>query len=100
MYMILTGDKIDAKLANQWGLVSEVLPIEKTIIRALEIAETISEYSPVALEMAKAEIIMSFSKPLDESLSLERKMLLWQTDDHDEGIAAFVEKRKPKYKGR
>ncbi len=39
-------------------------------------------------------------KPLDESLSLERQMLLWQTEDHDEGIAAFMEKRKPKYQGR
>ena len=50
--------------------------------------------------MIKAEILMTFEKPLDEGLSLERKLLLWQTEDHDEGIAAFVEKRKPKFKGR
>ena len=50
--------------------------------------------------MAKAEVLMAFEKPLDESLSLERKMLLWQTRDHDEGIAAFVEKRPPRYRGR
>ena len=100
MYMTLTGDRIDANLANQWGIVSEVLATEKTVSRALAIAETISQYSPIALEMTKAEVLMSFSKPLDESLSLERKMLLWQTEDHDEGIASFVEKRKPEYKGR
>ena len=100
MYMILTGDRIGAELACQWGLVSEVLPQGETVTRALEIAQTIAEYSPIALEMAKADVLMSFSKPLDESLSLERQMLLWQTEDHDEGIAAFIEKRKPRYTGR
>ena len=100
MYMVLTGERINAELACNWGLVSEVLPSGETVNRALEIAETIAEYSPIALEMAKAEILMSFSKPLDESLSLERQMLLWQTEDHDEGIKAFVEKRQPRYIGR
>ena len=100
MYMILTGERIGAELACQWGLVSEVLPKGKTVTRALEIAQTIAEYSPIALKMAKADVLMSFSKPLDESLSLERQMLLWQTEDHDEGIAAFIEKRKPRYTGR
>jgi len=100
MYMILTGAQINATLAYEWGLVSEVLPSDQTVARALEIAEVVSEYSPIALEMSKAEVLMSFSKPLDESLSLERQMLLWQTEDHDEGIASFIEKRKPKYTGR
>jgi enoyl-CoA hydratase/carnithine racemase len=43
---------------------------------------------------------MSYQKPLDESLSLERKLLLWQTRDHDEGVAAFVQKRPAVYTGR
>jgi enoyl-CoA hydratase/carnithine racemase len=42
---------------------------------------------------------MADHMPLDESLSLERKLLLWQTRDHDEGIRAFVEKRKPRFTG-
>ena len=100
MFMILTGELINAELACSWGLASEVLPTEETVTRALEIATVIAGYSPIALEMSKAEVLMSFSKPLDESLSLERKMLLWQTEDHDEGIAAFIEKRKPRYTGR
>jgi len=100
MYMILTGERIEAKLACHWGLASEMLPLKKTIARAVEIAKKIAKYSPIALEMSKAEVLMSFSKPLDESLSLERQMLLWQTEDHDEGIAAFIEKRKPRYTGR
>jgi enoyl-CoA hydratase/carnithine racemase len=56
--------------------------------------------SPIAIGMIKEEVLMTYGKPLDESLSLERKLLLWQTEDHDEGIAAFTEKRKPVYKGR
>ena len=68
--------------------------------RALEIAAAIAEKSPLAAQMAKAEILMSFEKPLDESLSLERKMLMWQSEDHQEGINAFVEKRAPRFTGR
>ncbi len=100
MMMILTGEPIDARTALAWGLVAELVPTERTVERALDIAASIAEYSPIALQMPKAEVLAAFEKPLDESLSLERKMLLWQTEDHDEGIAAFVEKRKPEYKGR
>ena len=100
MMMALTGDFIDAETARDWGLAVEVVPSGRTVERALEIAATIAEHSPIALAMAKAEVLMAFEKHLDESLSLERQMLLWQTEDHDEGIAAFIEKRKPRFKGK
>ncbi len=99
MMMVLTGEFIDAETAREWGLAVEVTPVERTVSRAVEIAGLIAEHSPIAVRMAKAEVLMAYQKPLDESLSLERKMLLWQTRDHDEGIAAFVEKRKPRYTG-
>ena len=50
--------------------------------------------------LVKEEIRMNEKMPMDESLSLERKLLLWQTEDHDEGIAAFIEKREPHFTGR
>ena len=100
MMMQLTGKPIDARTACAWGLAAEVVPTERTVERALEVAERIAEMSPLATQMIKAEILMSFEKPLDESLSLERKLLLWQSEDHDEGIAAFVEKREPRFTGR
>ena len=100
MYMQLTGEPIDAKTACAWGLAVEITPTDKTVERALDIAETIAKWSPVATRMIKQEIRMNDKMPLDESLSLERKLLLWQTEDHDEGIAAFVEKREPRFKGR
>ena len=100
MYMQLTGEPIDADTACAWGLAVEVTPVEKTVERAIEIAATIAQWSPIATQMIKEEIRMNDKMPLDESLSLERKLLLWQTEDHDEGIAAFVEKRDPHFTGR
>lgn len=100
MHMMMTGDPIDAATACQWGLASEVVPAERTVARALEIAARIARMSPIAVAMIKEEILMTWQKPMDESLSLERKLLLWQTEDHDEGIAAFIEKRPPSFTGR
>jgi enoyl-CoA hydratase len=56
--------------------------------------------SPIAVAMIKEEVLMTLQKPMDENLSLESKLLLWQTEDHDESIAAFTQKRKPVFKGR
>jgi enoyl-CoA hydratase/carnithine racemase len=100
LHMQLTGEPIDAATACAWGLAVEVTAVEKTVPRALEIAGIIAQWSPIATRMIKEEIAMNDRFPLDESLSLERKLLLWQTEDHDEGIAAFVEKRQPNFKGR
>lgn len=100
MYMQMTGETIDANTACAWGLATEVSPDEETMTRAIEIAATIAKWSPIATQMIKQEIRMNDKMPLDESLSLERKLLLWQTEDHDEGIAAFIEKRDPRYTGR
>jgi enoyl-CoA hydratase len=100
MWMMMTGEFIDAATARDWGLAAEVVPATRTVGRALEIAQQIAQMSPLAVSMIKEEVLMTYQKPLDESLSLERKLLLWQSEDHDEGIAAFTEKRKPVFKGR
>lgn len=97
MWMMMSGESIDAATACAWGLAVQAVPAVQTVPRALQMAEQIARMSPVAVGMIKQEVLMSFQKPLDESLSLERKLLLWQTADHDEGIAAFVEKRAPDF---
>lgn len=100
MWMIMTGSFIDGQTACDWGMATEATAPGEALARACAIAEEIAGMSPIAIEMIKQEVLMTYSKPLDESLSLERKLLLWQTQDHDEGIAAFIEKRKPVFTGR
>ena len=95
MWMMMSGEFIDAATACGWGLALETVPAAQSVARAVQIAGTIAAMSPAAVGMIKQEVLMTYQKPLEESLSLERKLLLWQTGDHDEGIAAFIEKRKP-----
>tara|TARA_X000000368_G_C22952262_1_gene677181 strand:+ start:101 stop:865 length:765 start_codon:yes stop_codon:yes gene_type:complete len=97
MYMQLTGNTIDAKTAKDWGIAIEVVNDAKVQDTSIKIAETISKWSPKAAKMIKEEIKMNDVLPLNESLSLERKLLLWQSSDHDEGIKSFIEKREPIY---
>ena len=97
MYMQLTGNTIDAKTAKDWGIAIEVVNDAKVQDTTIKIAETISKWSPKAAKMIKEEIKMNDILPLNESLSLERKLLLWQSSDHDEGIKSFIEKRDPVY---
>ena len=99
MWMMMTGKFISAVQAAAWGLATEVVPDDLAVERALETAGEIATMSPVAVRMIKEEVLMTYQKPLDESLSLERKLLLWQTQDHDEGIAAFMEKRAAVFRG-
>ncbi|MBV8044903.1 2,3-dehydroadipyl-CoA hydratase PaaF [Pluralibacter sp.] len=100
--MILTGNSIDAKRAQQAGLVSEVYPSGLTLEYALALALRMAEHSPLALQAAKQALRQSQEVSLYAGLGLERQLftLLSATDDRQEGIAAFLGKRKPEFKGR
>ena len=96
--MQLTGEAINSETAKDWGIAVKVIEETKLIDEAIKIAETISKWSPKAAKMIKEEIKMNDFFPLNESLSLERKLLLWQSKDHEEGINSFIEKREPDFK--
>ena len=97
LYMQLTGEIISADLAKNWGLIIDVVDESELLLKTTDIAKTISTWSPQAAKMIKEEVKMNDIFPLNESLSLERKLLLWQSKDHDEGINSFIEKREPQY---
>lgn len=102
MKLILTGDRIPAPEALRIGLVDEVVAPARLMDRALEIADRIAEKSPVAIRLAKMAIRASARLPLDEGLRYEQSLfgLAFASEDKAEGVAAFLEKRKPAWKGR
>lgn len=100
--MVLSGEFIDAKTARSAGLVSEITQPELTLERARQLAQTIAAKSPLALRQAKQALQQAFESPLSSGLEFERKafVMLAGSDDRREGIDAFLEKRKPEFKGR
>lgn len=102
MDMVLTGRRLAAQEALQFGLVARVLPDEGFEQAALAVAAEIAAKAPVALRMAKEAVNHTFELPLAEGVHLERRLfnLLFATEDQKEGMAAFIAKRAPVWKGR
>jgi enoyl-CoA hydratase/carnithine racemase len=100
--LLLTGDLIDAAEAERLGLVNRVVPRERLDETALELAEKLAKKSPVALQMGKRGFYtmadMEYLKALDYSEALIS--ILHSTEDVEEGIRAFLEKREPVWKKR
>jgi len=102
MEMILTGEIIDAKSAHAIGLVNHVVPLDQLEAKTMEIATRIAEKSPIALSLAKEAVKIASRSNLDEGLRREVDLfaLCFSTEDKDEGVKAFLEKRKPVWKGK
>jgi len=102
MDMALTARMMDAAEAERAGLVSRVVPADKLMAEALAAAAQIAEFSLPSVMMAKESINRAFESPLAEGILFERRLFhaLFATEDQKEGMAAFVEKRKPKFKHR
>jgi enoyl-CoA hydratase len=102
MEMILTGEPMDAPEAERRGLVARVVPDELLVEDALALAAKIAEKSPVALRLAKEAVNAAYEMSLTDALAHERRLfyLLFASEDQKEGMAAFLEKRKPDFKGR
>jgi enoyl-CoA hydratase len=102
MELILTGDIIDAQTAFSIGLVNSVVPAADLEAKTMEMANRISQKSPIALRMAKEAVKLASRSNLDEGLRREVDLfaLCFSSEDKDEGVSAFLEKRKPAFKGK
>src|SRR5437773_6689963 len=102
MEMILTGEIIDAHAALSLGLINQLVPLDQLEAKTMEIANRIAEKSPIALSLAKEAVKIASRSNLDEGLRREVDLfaLCFSTEDKDEGVAAFLEKRKPAWKGK
>jgi len=102
MEMILTGEPMSAAEALARGLVSRVVPDELVVEDALALASAIATKSPLALRLAKEAVNAAYEMSLTDGLAHERRLfyLLFASEDQKEGMAAFLEKRQPDFKGR
>ena len=102
MEMILTGDMIDAQTALKFGLVNHVFSVEELEAGTMALAGKIAEKAPVALQMSKEAVKFASRSNLDEGLRREVDLfaICFSTEDKTEGVSAFLEKRKPVFKGK
>ena len=102
MEMALTGDMIDAATAHRFGLVNHVHPADQLESETMKLAEKIAEKAPIALQLSKEAVKFASRSNLDEGLRREVDLfaICFSTEDKKEGVAAFLEKRRPVFTGK
>ena len=100
--MIFTGEPISARRAFEIGLINQVVASGELKMTVQSLAERISEKPPLALRAAKEALLRSYELPLHQGLRMERllRRIVGDTDDAREGVKAFAERRKPRFRGR
>jgi enoyl-CoA hydratase len=101
MRLCLTGKPISGREAYEIGLASVAVPDEEVLDAALDMALSIARLPPLAVASAKAAVLLGEDASLEAGLALERKsfQLLFASADRREGMTAFIEKRRPEFKG-
>ena len=102
MEMNLTGRMMDAEEAERSGLVSRIIPADDLIDEAIATASKIADKGPIAVMAAKEAVNRAYETTLTEGVLFERRLFygLFATEDKAEGMAAFVDKRQPQFKGQ
>ena len=99
--LLLTGEQLTGERAFQLGLVAELAPAGEALSRALELAKKAARMPPKAVAATRRALRQGVDLPLDAALALENRefLLLFDTADKTEGMRAFLDKRKPEFKG-
>jgi enoyl-CoA hydratase/carnithine racemase len=102
MELVLTGRRISAAEANELGIVTKLAPADHWLDAALELAGTVAERPPLAVRLAKQAVLAAEETALSAGLDHERRLyeVAMATEDRVEGMTAFLEKRKPEFRGR
>jgi enoyl-CoA hydratase/carnithine racemase len=102
MELVLTGRRISASEANELGLVTKLAPADGWLDAALELAATVAERPALAVRLGKQAVLAAEETAMSAGLDHERRLyeLAMATEDRVEGMTAFLEKRKPEFRGR
>jgi enoyl-CoA hydratase/carnithine racemase len=102
MELVLTGRRVSAEQAAEWGLVNEVVEGEGWLEAALELAGRVAAQPPIAARLGKQAVIAADETTISAGLEEERRLyeLAMATEDRVEGMTAFLEKREPKFEGK
>jgi enoyl-CoA hydratase/carnithine racemase len=102
MELVLTGRRITAQEAHDFGLVNQVATKKEWLAKAVELAQVVARRPPIAAMLAKQAILAADEMGLTPGLHHERRLfeIAMATDDRVEGMTAFIEKRRPDFKGR
>lgn len=102
MEWLFTGKRITAKEALQHGIVNQLISEELLLEETMKAAEQIANQAPIAIRLIKEAVLKAVDTSLSEGMEFERKnfYLLFSTEDQKEGMNAFIEKRKPQFKGK
>ena len=102
MELILSGRMLSAAEALQFGMVARIFPQDSYLKETLTLASEIASMPPVAVRLAKEAVNKAYENHLNEGLAFERRnfYLTFATEDQKEGMKAFIEKRKPDFKGK